>query len=191
MKLAEISKLIRARRMVSPPMFKEEKISDEVVMQLLENANWAPSHRKTEPWRFHVFSGAKMEALGDHFQTVYQTHVPTDKFSEMKHKKLKTKALKSSHIIALCMQRDPNESVPEWEEIAAVSCAIQNLWLSATAAGLGGYWSSPSLLMEHFGEFTSLAEGERCLGFFYLGIPKEEIVLEGKREAIEDKVTWY
>lgn len=191
MNLLEISKLIQERRTITPPMFSEEQVPEEVVMQLLENANWAPNHRKTEPWRFHVFSGMKLEALGDHFQAVYQAHMPSDKFSEMKHKKLKVKTLKSSHIIAICMQRDPKRSVPEWEELAAVACAVQNLWLSVTAAGLGGYWSSPSLMMDHFGEFVPLAEGERCLGFFYLGIPRTEIVLEGKREMIDSKVKWY
>jgi len=189
--LEQISELIRARRMVSPPMFSEEKITDDVVSRLLENANWAPNHRRTEPWRFHIFSGTKLEDLGDHFQQVYKENMPVEKYSEMKFKKLKAKTVQSSHVIAICMQRDPQESLPEWEEIAAVACAVQNLWLSATAAGLGGYWSSPALQMEHFGEFVTLAKGERCLGFFYLGIPKKEIVLEGKREAIEEKVKWY
>ncbi|MEM8526884.1 MAG: nitroreductase [Bacteroidota bacterium] len=191
MSLEDLSRLVQERRMISPPLFSKEKVSDKLVKQLLENTNWAPNHRKTEPWRFHVFSGAKLEHLGDHFQAVYQAHILNDKFSEMKYKKLKTKTLQSSHVLAICMQRDPKESIPEWEEVAAVACAVQNLWLSATAAGLGGYWSSPALQMEHFGEFVPLAIGERCLGFFYLGIPKKEITLEGKRGAIEEKVTWH
>lgn len=28
--------------------------------------------------------------------------------------------------------------MPEWEEIAAVSCAVQNMWLTATACGAAG-----------------------------------------------------
>jgi len=42
--------------------------------------------------------------------------------------------------IAICMQR--HHEVPEWEEVAAVACAAQNMQLVATALGVAGYWSS-------------------------------------------------
>lgn len=38
------------------------------------------------------------------------------------------------------MQR--HHEVPEWEEVAAVACAAQNMQLVATALGVAGYWSS-------------------------------------------------
>ena len=44
------------------------------------------------------------------------------------------------------MQRDPNESIPEWEEIASVSMSVQNMWLMATNLNIGGYWSSTKLI---------------------------------------------
>ena len=44
------------------------------------------------------------------------------------------------------MQRDPKESVPEWEEIASVAMAVQNMWLMAQELNLGGYWSSPLII---------------------------------------------
>ena len=74
----------------------------------------------------------------------------------------------SSVVLLICMQRDHNESIPEWEEIAAVSMAIQNLWLTATDLNIGGYWSSPSFINK-MNEFTKFNSGERCLGIFYLG----------------------
>ena len=43
------------------------------------------------------------------------------------------------------MQRDPGERIPEWEELASVACAVQNMWLSATSYGIGAYWSSPKV----------------------------------------------
>lgn len=190
MNLQDISQLIQQRRMMSPPMFTGEMIDRKKIEQLLENANWAPSHRKTEPWRFHVVAGEKLSALGDHFQQIYKESTAEADFDERKFDKLKTKVEQSSHLIIIGMQRDPKESVPEWEEVAAVASAVQNLWLSATAAGLAGYWSSPNLMMEYIGKFVPLSEGEKCLGFFYLGVPKKEIQLEGKRGDWREKVTW-
>lgn len=31
---------------------------------------------------------------------------------------------------------------PEWEEIAAVATAVQNIYLQTAAKGLAGFWSS-------------------------------------------------
>ncbi|MEM1326118.1 MAG: nitroreductase [Bacteroidota bacterium] len=189
MNLQDISHLIQKRRMLSPPLFTGETIPKATIEQLLENANWAPTHRKTEPWRFHIVSGAARATLGDHFQAIYKKQIPEAYFNERKYKKLKDKTLQSSHIIVIGMQRDPKESVPEWEEVAAVACAIQNFWLSAEAAGLGGYWSSPALQMTHIGDHIPLAEGETCLGFFYLGVSKD-VELQGQRGDWREKVKW-
>ena len=38
-------------------------------------------------------------------------------------------------------------------------------------------------------EFFSLKEGEKCLGFFYMG-NYDETELQGERTAIETKVEW-
>ena len=47
----------------------------------------------------------------------------------------------ASCLIAICLRRQPRN--PEWEEVAAVACAVQNLHLMATALpGVCGYWSS-------------------------------------------------
>ncbi|MBK8192225.1 MAG: nitroreductase family protein [Lewinellaceae bacterium] len=44
-----------------------------LIEQLLENANWAPTHRLTEPWRFQVFhSPESRAALGDYLAGYYQ-----------------------------------------------------------------------------------------------------------------------
>lgn len=55
--IEEINRLIKSRRSVFVDQFSEQKIEKKIIHQLLENANWAPSHGKTEPWRFFVFSG--------------------------------------------------------------------------------------------------------------------------------------
>jgi nitroreductase len=48
--------------------------------------------------------------------------------------------------IAIIFERDAAERVPEWQEIAAVSMAVQNMWLTATGLGLGAFWSTPEFL---------------------------------------------
>ncbi|NNK82436.1 MAG: nitroreductase [Flavobacteriaceae bacterium] len=183
MKLEDI---IRQRRSVSPLMFANREISKDIILKLLESANWAPTHRKTEPWRFKILTGESKTNLGNFLAEKYKETAA--KFSNFKFNSIKNKVDKSPVIIAICMQRDLNESVPEWEEIAATAMAVQNLWLTATNLGLNGYWSSPSLINYMDGYFN-FSEGERCLGFFYLGYmegPKPERT----PNPIEEKVEW-
>ena len=52
---------IRRRRTVKPVTFLQGTISDEIINEILESANWAPNHGKTEPWRLTVFSGSGID----------------------------------------------------------------------------------------------------------------------------------
>ncbi len=178
--------LIKNRRSVFPVQYNSKPIAKEDILKILEAANWAPSHRKTEPWRFKIIQGDKKAALGEFLSNTYIDITP--KPQQVKSKKLIENPKKAAVIIAICMQRDPLESVPEWEEIAAVAMAVQNMWLCCTQMGIGSYWSSPALI-KYMNEFLSLKEGEKCLGFFYMGYSDDEIT-EGVRKPIEDKVTW-
>lgn len=179
--------LIRQRRSVFPAQYIDKPIAKSDIEKILEAANWAPTHRKTEPWRFKVLQGNSKEALGTFIATKYQEVEERPK--KMKVKKMLEKASKSAAIIAICMQRDEKESIPEWEEIAATAMAVQNMWLCCTELGIGCYWSSPGLI-KYMNEFFEMNVGEKCLGFLYMGYYEGEI-LEQTREPIEDKVVWY
>jgi len=185
----EVSQLIRNRRSIFPDVYTGETIDEEIVKEILENANWAPNHRKTEPWRFKVFSESALKKLGAWLADHYKNNTPPESFKPKKVEKTLKKAEKSSHVIAICMQRDPAESLPEWEEIAAVSCAVQNMWLTCSAYGIGCYWSSPKSIND-IGEFLGLNEGERCLGFFYMGVHNLPVALQSKRGPITEKTEW-
>ena len=185
---SDISNLIRKRRSIFPKTYIDKPIEKEIIEEILENANWAPTHKMTEPWRFKVLTAGALERLRDWQVDWYLTNVPEEKFSDKKFKKLQTKPLQAAAVIAICMQRDTTDSLPEWEEIAAVSCAVQNMWLTATSYDIGAYWSSPRFIKD-IGGFLNLSEGERCLGFFYMGY-HELPELPGKRGAIEEKVEW-
>lgn len=183
-----LNELVRRRRAVFPQAYNDQKIPREIIGQILENANWAPTHKRTEPWRFRVFTGAALEQLGDYLADFYKNNTAPESFSEMKYSKNRSNAVKSACIIAICMQRDPQAGLPEFEEIAAVSCAVQNMWLSCTAYGIGAYWSTPRAILEAR-DFLGLQENERCLGLFYMGYTDAPEV-EGKRNPVGEKVRW-
>ena len=181
--------LIARRRSIFPPVFSDEPIPREWIEQILENANWAPTHRKTEPWRFQVFRGPAKVRLADFLAEAYRKHTPVEKYREAKEQKTRKNVLRSDSVIVLILQRDPEERVPEWEEVAALGAAVQNLWLSATAYGLGGYWSTPGTIRQ-LGQWLDLPEGQSCRGIFYLGqhqMPEQA----GQRSPVEEKTDWH
>ena len=100
---SEISTLIKKRRSIFPPVYNQQPIPEAIIETILENANWAPNHKQTEPWRFKIFQGDALQKLSDFMGDYYEQHTPAEKFSDMKLKKTKAKALKSSCVIAICM----------------------------------------------------------------------------------------
>ncbi len=96
--------------------------------------------------------------------------------------------------IAICLRRHEDD-LPEWEETAAVACAVQNLWLTATAAGVGGYWSSWQAAARDapaMSAFLGLGPGDKCLGVWLAGWPAEERVASyrPRRAPLESCVEW-
>ncbi len=183
-----LAQLIKNRRSIFPKTYTEEQISDAIIMEILENANWAPNHRKTEPWRFKVLQGEARQDLANFMATWYKDNTPAASYSEKKYEKNLKKPMLSPTIIAICMQRDAAESVPEWEEVAATAMAVQNMWLTCTAHNIGCYWSSPKSVSEAQ-ELLNLAKGERCLGLFYMGYHNMPEI-PGRRGDIKEKVTF-
>ena len=177
----EISKIIKLRQSVFPRHFNGRTIDNDIVLELLNNANTAPSHRMTQPWSFKVFSGKSKEKLINSIRSGID--LPDIVFS-----KLNSNFKISSHIICICMSR--NKIVPEWEEIASTAMAVQNIWLSCADSKIGGYWSTPSFINQ-LQDVLKLNNHERCLGFFYLGmyndLPKRNL----SRTNIEEKIDWF
>ncbi len=186
----QFNELIKSRRSVFPRQFvKGKHIPDEIIMQLLENANWAPNHKNTEPWRFHIFTGAGLKKFAT-FQAELYKKKSGENFKQDRYEKLLNNPLEASHIISIGMKRSVEISIPEVEEIAAVACAIQNIYLSTTVYGIGGYWTTGGVTFdEEAKEFFGLGKQDKLLGFFYLGYIETPSV-QGKRGAIENKTVW-
>jgi nitroreductase len=191
MNVDEFNSLVKNRRSVFPKDYSGEKVEDAIIYQMLENANWAPTHKFTEPWRFVVFTGEGLKKLAN-FQSECYKEVTTANgtFQQEKYEGLKIKPMESSHIIAVGMKRDEKKSLPEWEELGAVFCAIENMYLTATAYGVGCYLSTGGITnFEEAKSFFGLEKEDKLCGFIHVGVSKGEIT-ESKRKPIGEKVKW-
>jgi nitroreductase len=187
-----LNDIIQNRRSIFPKSYDQNRdIPTELILQILENANAAPSHKLTEPFRAVILRGPSRQALADFLLADYLENTPIEAQSEMKIKKFQENPLLSNVIIALKMKRHP-DLVPEWEEIAAVAMAVQNMWLTCASLGIGAYWGSAPAMVIRGGNFLKLEPDEQCLGLLYMGYPKSDVPFPApKRTPIADKITWW
>jgi nitroreductase len=191
MKQAELfTHLARTRRSVFPDQFDAgKKVDDAIIKEILTNATWAPDHGHADPWRFTVFTdeGLKKFAM---FQSELYKLEAGDNFKEATYIKLQQNPLKASHIIAIGMKRTTTKNIPEIEDILAVGCSIQNIYLSVTAYGLGGYFTTGGITYkERAKAFFGLGEADKLLGFFYIGhiaIPSVKAI----RIPLDERMSW-
>ena len=139
---------------------------------------------QTEPWRFvelrrnggsiTEFNKIKMRVV-EH--TLRDDPAALEAFRAKMAKKGKNNA-KIDAMLVICCAAVPNSKgklMPEWEEIAAVSCAVQNMHLALTSHwsdGYGGYWTSGGAAQDGW------MNSSEALGF--LGFGTEEQKGQGK-----------
>lgn len=186
-----IKEIIQLRRTVKPTSMNGKKIDDAAVQELLQLADWAPSHGLTEPWYFTVFGGEKVKGFCADHAELYKTYTPSASYIPGNYDKLKTQGDLASHVIAICMKRGTNPKIPEVEEIAAVACAVQNIWLAATAQNIAVYWGSGGMTYTPaMQDYLGLRDEDKVMGFLYLGY-SEEAPRPGRRvKPLDEKVKW-
>ena len=124
-------------------------------------------------------------------ETIHQfelTDLSGEKFDQGKYDKLKLKPTQCSHVISIGVKK--TDKVPEIEDIEAVACAVQNMYLTARAYGIGAYWGSGGVTYKKEANlFFDLEKDDTLLGFFFMGYPSVDFP-KGNRKPIGDKVTW-
>ena len=190
--LSEISDLIKNRRTIFPELYSDRKVHREQVETILNNAIWAPNHGSTQPWQFKVFLDEGRQHLSDFLSNLYTEKTQEEDFKQMKFNKLKNRPMMAGAVIAVSLKRDSDSKIKEIEEIEAVACAIQNMYLTCTAWGLGSFWSTPKLMYtQEMNDFLNLKGEDKCLGLFYIGYPKTDLEWPtSHRKPIEYCTEW-
>jgi nitroreductase len=184
-----LQQIIQSRRTVKPPLMNGGKIPEAQLQDILELANWAPTHGLTEPWRFIVYGGDQVQVFCRQHADLYQENIPAEKFMAEKYDKLRDMGNQASHLVVAVMQRGTLPGIPVLEEIAAASCAVQNMLLGATALGIASYWGSGGMAYHPaMKKLLRLAAEDLVLGILYLGYTDKQ--LTGRRNSpIKSKIT--
>jgi nitroreductase len=186
----KLEEIVMNRRSTKPTALNGQTIDDHQIRQLLELANWAPSHGLTEPWRFIVYSGPAVRAFCHQQAEQYRQITPPDKFAPAKYEKQAHNGDLASHLILVYMQRGTNPGIPALEEICATAAAADNILLGAEALGIAVLWSTGGTVLQPvMKEYLGLGPEDSILGLLYLGYT-DEPQRPGKRTPITEKTKW-
>jgi len=99
-------------------------------------------------------------------------------------------------MIAIVMRRQSGpKRFPEWEETAAVACAVQNMHIQSTKfEHLACYWSSwhgAARDSTEMKKFLDIGDDDKCMGFFVVGQAKNpEFQARRTRDKLLMDVEW-
>ncbi len=145
---AALREVIAGRRDIR--RFRPDPVPDELVRRLLEAAHMAPSVGLMQPWRLIVVRSLETRravrriAQRERLRQADRFAERADEFLDQKIEGIVEAPL---GICVCCDNGDPGVEVlgrgtiPETAQLS-VACAIQNLWLTARAEGLGVGWVS-------------------------------------------------
>jgi len=169
---------IKTRRSIAK--VTQKVVPKELTEKIIEAGGHAPTHKRTDPWRFAVFEGYGRQQLQEAmFKGVAELN-PTLSEDELtfKRDKMAGKASRSPLIIAVwCAAGRGKMNPPLVEDIAAVDACIQNMLLAAHSLGLGAIWRTGDVVnmpavqaLCTVGEDCFNAEkGDVIQGFLYVG----------------------
>ncbi|MCO5249701.1 MAG: nitroreductase [Chitinophagales bacterium] len=187
-----VERNIGLRRNMKPQFFNGELIDRTTIERILNVANWAPTHKGTEPWRFIVFEHEKVKEFSKRHAELYKKFTASENFSENKYHSILHKADAASHVIVVYVNKTEHAIPPLQEEIASVACAVQNMLLMATALDVAVYWGSGGMCYHPaFKEHLHIEEKNVVMGFVFLGKVDEDKKIPGRRKTeIDSKVQW-
>jgi nitroreductase len=168
------------------------QVAHELLVEILEDAHWAPTHGLTQPWRFDVFTDKGRARLADALQSLYDQTTPKAEFRPEKRSKLRDGLLQAPVCIAVSALTESGGKISKLDEICATACAVQNLMLSAHQRGVGSFWSTPPVACrEEFTTWVGFDSRYISLGLVYLGYPKDGVAPESNRVPLKERVIFH
>ncbi|RBW70536.1 nitroreductase family protein [Bacillus taeanensis] len=186
-----LMKIIQNRRSIGK--VKEVVPNKEKIEQILEAGRWAPSHYRTEPWKFIVLQGEARIKLGEAYAEINleEMEQPTAEEKKQAYEKGVKKAKRAPVIIALIVEPVSGETIEWIEEVEACACAAQNMMLMAHELGLGTIWRTGKPTYHRIMKETfNVSNKGMVLGFLYIGYPDMQ-PKNVTRKPLEDKVEWW
>ena len=180
--LAVIAERIRSRR--TTRLFLKQRVSRKLVRDAIELARWAPNHHLTEPWHFYLMGPETIAASIELIGTLIEETRGDAELADFKRESAKSIP---GWLLVTCRKSD--DELLQREDYASVCCAIQNLTLYLSEAGIASKWTTGNITRDsRFLELMGIhTDAEFVVGLIWYGYPKTLPTQE--RKAVDEILT--
>jgi nicotinate-nucleotide--dimethylbenzimidazole phosphoribosyltransferase len=176
---AALADVIAARRDVR--RFRPDPVGDDIVDDILAAGHAAPSVGHSQPWRFVVVRDPRLRAsaavMADRARLAQARQLDPDSARHLRSLQLEGIREAPLGVVVCCDRRARPAGVlgratfPD-TDLWSCACAIENIWLTARAHGLGLGWVT-LFDPDELNALLGLPEGVVTLGWLCLGWPDE------------------
>jgi len=176
-----IAERIRSRRTTN--QFLKQPVSRQLVLDAIELARWAPNHHLTEPWHFYLL-GETMQAAS---VELIRTIVTEKKNADIGAHKAQSAASVPGWLLVTCSKS--GDDLVQREDYASCCCAVQNLTLYLSEAGVASKWTTgPITRDQRFFDLLGIdSDEELVVGLIWYGYPK--ILPTQSRKDVSEIIT--
>ncbi len=157
---------IRGRRTVA--QFLKQPVARKLILEAIEVARWAPNHHVTEPWHFYLL-GRESVARAVELTRMIVAENRNEKLADFK---AAAAAERPGWLVVTCRRSD--DELREREDYASCCCAIQNLMLYLSEAGVASKWSTGAITRDaRFFELLGVDPAQAFIvGLIFYGYPR-------------------
>lgn len=184
-----LAQVIAARRDVR--RYRPDPVPDEILERVLAAGHAAPSVGHSQPWRFVIVTESQVRAraawLADRERLAQAAKLHPEAGRRLLDLQLEGIREAPLGIVVACDRRAPAAGVLGRAtftdtDLWSCACAIENMWLTARAEGLGLGWVT-LFRPEDLAGLLGLPEGVVTLGWLCLGWPDERPPSPGLERA--------
>lgn len=164
-------------------LYEPMPVPRSVLLDAIDVARWAPNHRLTEPWRFHLIGPKTREAIIA-LAAAIDSAAKGERAGAARRERW-------SAVPGFFVMTSPRnaDALAEREDYAACCCAAQNLMLYLWQRGIGTKWTTGGITRDpRFFELVGIdISKDQVVGFFWYGVPR--IIPVQKRRSVAEIVT--
>lgn len=164
--LRRLAERIRSRR--TTKLFLKTPVARQLILDAVELARWAPNHHRTEPWHFYLLGKQKIA------EAVELTRIVVTELNDKKKGDFKASSAAAvpGWMVVTC--RRSADELRQREDYASCCCAIQNLMLYLSEAGVATKWATGPITRDpRFFSLLGADPGrEMVVGLIWYGYPK-------------------